>query len=158
MANTTTGAAHEPSTTKKSSKHESDAGGVKRLLSTNGSKGKPSFAKAYSFGIVTAGLFLLSWTGQFFTQLVVVRNESAEHGQPFEWSDFMAQFFASTFENWQSEFLQLVWQAAGLSLLLFWGSSQSKESDERIEVKIDRLLEEQGIDPASISAQVNRSV
>jgi hypothetical protein len=158
MANTTTGAAHEPSTTKKSSKQGSDAGRVKRLLSTNGSKGKPPFAKAYSFGIVTAGLFLLSWTGQFFTQLVVVRNESAEHGQPFEWPDFMAQFFASTFENWQSEFLQLVWQAAGLTLLLFWGSSQSKESDERIEVKIDRLLQEQGIDPSSVSEQVNRAI
>src|SRR4051794_26227447 len=131
---------------------------VERLLSDNGTKGKPPFPKAYSFGIVTLGLFVVSWTGQFFTQLVVERNESAQHGQPFEWPDFVAQFFASTFENWQSEFLQLIWQAAGLTLLLFWGSSQSKESDERIEVKIDRLLEEQGIDPSSISAEVNRSV
>src|SRR4051794_7941474 len=158
MADTTTGPARKASTKNNGSDAGFEKGGAKRPLSANGSKGKPSFAKAYSFGIVTAGLFLLSWTGQFFTQLVVVRNESAEHGQPFEWSDFLAQFFASTFENWQSEFLQLVWQAAGLSLLLFWGSSQSKESDERIEVKIDRLLEEQRIDPASISAEVNRSV
>jgi len=158
MANTTTGAAGKPSTRGKSAEQGSSAGEVKRLLSSNGSKGKPSFPKAYSFGLVTAGLFLLSWTGQFLTQLVVVRNESAEHGQPFQWPDFIAQFFASTFENWQSEFLQLVWQAAGLTLLLFWGSSQSKESDERIEVKIDRLLQEQGIDPSSISAEVNRTV
>jgi hypothetical protein len=43
-------------------------------------------------------------------------------------------------------------------LLLLWGSWQSKESDERIEVKIDRLLEERGIGPAGISAQVNRSI
>jgi hypothetical protein len=158
MANTSMGAARRPSTKSKNTKGEPGNSQVKHLLSMNGREGKPSFTKAYSFGIVTAGLFLLSWTGQFFTQLVVVRNESAEHGQPFEWADFMAQFFASTFENWQSEFLQLVWQAAGLTLLLFWGSSQSKESDERIEVKIDRLLLEQGIDPSSISAEVNRSV
>jgi hypothetical protein len=158
MANATMGAAREPSPKDNGTRHEPNKGQVKRLLSANGSKGKPSFAKAYSFGLVTAGLFLLSWTGQFFTQLVVVRNEAAEHGQPFEWPDFMAQFFASTFENWQSEFLQLLWQAAGLTLLLFWGSSQSKESDERIEVKIDRLLQEQGIDPATISAQVNRAI
>ena len=158
MADTTMGAARKPSTKSKNSKQTSDKAQVKRLLSANGSKGKPSFPKAYSFGLVTAGLFLLSWTGQFFTQLVVVRNEAADHRQPFEWPDFMAQFFASTFENWQSEFLQLVWQAAGLTLLLFWGSSQSKESDERIEVKIDRLLQEQGIDPSTISAEVNRSI
>ena len=131
---------------------------VQKLMEANSSRGKPSFAKAYGFGLVTAALFLLSWTGQFFTQLVTVQNEAAEHGQSFQWSDFLAQFFASTFENWQSEFLQLVWQAAGLTLLLFWGSSQSRESDERIEVKLDRLLEEQGIDPASLSARVNRSV
>jgi len=131
---------------------------LQRLRDDNGSRGKPSFAKAYGFGLVTVTLFLLSWTGQFFTQLMTVRNEDAQHGQPFHWPDFLSQFFASTFENWQSEFLQLVWQAAGLSLLLFWGSSQSKESDERIEVKIDRLLQEQGIDPSSISAQVNRSI
>jgi hypothetical protein len=158
MASATMGASGKPSTNSKNPGQASGKGQVKRLLSANGSNGKPSFAKAYSFGLVTVGLFLLSWTGQFFTQLLVVRNESAEHGQPFEWSDFMAQFFASTFENWQSEFLQLVWQAAGLSLLLFWGSSQSKESDERIEVKIDRLLEEQGIDPSTLSAEVNRAV
>ena len=158
MADTTTGPARKASTKNKSSDAGFEKGGAKRLLSANGSKGKPSFPKAYSFGIVTAGLFLLSWTGQFLTQMVVVRNEAAEHGQPFQWPDFLAQFFASTFENWQSEFLQLVWQAAGLTLLLFWGSSQSKESDERIEVKIDRLLQEQGIDPSSVSEQVNRAI
>jgi hypothetical protein len=51
-----------------------------------------------------------------------------------------------------------VWQAVGLALLLFWGSSQSKESDERIEAKLDKLLEERGIDPGAVSAEVNRSL
>jgi hypothetical protein len=131
---------------------------VERLLRANSRRGRPAFTKAYGFGLVTAVLFLLSWTGQFLAQLMAVRTENAEHGRPFEWPDFLAQFFASTFENWQSEFLQLLWQAAGLTLLLFWGSSQSRESNERIEVKIDRLLEEKGIDPATISARVNRSL
>ncbi|MFL6177293.1 MAG: DUF6766 family protein [Ornithinibacter sp.] len=157
MADTTMRATGKPAAKHKGN-DEAGRRKVERMLSDNGSKGKPRFPKAYGFGIVTLGLFVLSWTGQFFMQLAVVRNESSQHGQPFEWPDFLAQFFSSTFENWQSEFLQLVWQAAGLTLLLFWGSSQSKESDERIEVKIDRLLEEQGIDPASISARVNRTV
>lgn len=121
-------------------------------------QGKPRFSKAYGFGLVTAALFALSWIGQFVTQLLVVRNDAAEHAQAFEWSDFLAQFFASTFENWQSEFLQLVWQAAGLTLLLFWGSSQSKESEERIEAKVDRLLKERGLNPDEICLEVNRSV
>ncbi len=124
----------------------------------NNDLAKPAFRRAYGFALVTGGLFLISWSGQFIAQMLVVRNENQQHGQPFVWGDFIAQFLASTFENWQSEFLQLIWQAAGLALLLFWGSSQSKESDERIEAKIDALLRERGIDDREISATVNRSL
>jgi hypothetical protein len=108
---------------------------------------RPRFHKAYSFGLVTGAFFLVSWVGQFLFQMVVVRNEAEQHGQTFSWSDFLPQFFSSTLENWQSEFLQLVWQAAGLALFYFWGSSQSKESDDRLEAKIDALLKERDIDP-----------
>ncbi len=41
-------------------------------------------------------------------------------------------------ENWQSEFLQLM---VGLSVLWYIGSSQSKESDDRLEGKIDLLIQ-----------------
>lgn len=36
-----------------------------------------------------------------------------------------------TFENWQSEFLQLMWQVGGLTILWSVGSPQSKEEEER---------------------------
>lgn len=120
--------------------------------------GKPKFSKAYSFALVTGLLFLVSWAGQFLSQLVVERDDAQMHNEAFKWADFFPQFLASTFENWQSEFLQLVWQAVGLALLLFWGSSQSKESDERIEAKLDALLKERGLDATSISREVNSSV
>jgi hypothetical protein len=124
----------------------------------NNDLGKPRFAKAYGFALVTGALFLFSWAGQFFAQVITARNEAEQHGQSFQWADFWPQFFSSTFENWQSEFLQLVWQAVGLALLFLWGSSQSKESDERIEAKLDRLLEERGINPDELSRQVNESL
>jgi len=133
------------------------AGGTS-ATATNDSAGKPRFRKAYGFALVTGALFLLAWSGQFVAQLITVSNEAAQHGQSFSWSDFIPQFLASTFENWQSEFLQLVWQAVGLALLLFWGSSQSRESDARMEAKIDRLLSERGIDPVTISEEANSSV
>jgi hypothetical protein len=44
--------------------------------------------------------------------------------------------------------------AAGLAFFYFWGSSQSKESDGRIEAKIDRLLTEHHIVPADFDRQV----
>jgi hypothetical protein len=113
---------------------------------------KPRFWKAYSFGLVTGALFLAAWAGQFVTQLEVVRNESLQHGEVFSWGDFTAQFLASTFENWQSEFLQLVWQAAGLALFYYWGSSQSRESDDRLEAKVDALLRERGVEPRTVTS------
>ena len=119
---------------------------------------KPRFSKAYGFAIFTGALFLFSWVGQFIAQVFVVRNDALEHGEAFSWSVFWPEFLQATMENWQSEFLQLVWQAAGLALLFFWGSSQSKESDERIEEKLNRLLQERGIDPDEISAEVNKSL
>ncbi|MGC4806924.1 DUF6766 family protein [Micromonospora sp. DT233] len=108
---------------------------------------KPRWPKAYAFALVTGALFLVSWAGQFLFQLMVQRNEASQHGQSFAWADFLAQFLASTMENWQSEFLQLVWQTAGLALFYYWGSSQSRESDQRIEAKLDALLRERGLDP-----------
>jgi hypothetical protein len=45
-----------------------------------------------------------------------------------------------TFENWQSEFLQLLWQVVGLTILLYVGSPQSKESEDRNEAKLDAIL------------------
>ena len=124
----------------------------------NNDLGKPRFAKAYGFGLVTLALFLVSWTGQLVFQLMTVRNEAQQHGESFSLADFWPQFLSSTFENWQSEFLQLVWQAVGLALLFLWGSSQSKETDERIEAKLDRLLAAQGIDPDEVTREVNSSL
>lgn len=120
------------------------------------SRKRPGFATAYSFALVTGAFFLLSWVGQFVFQMIQERNEAEQHGQAFEWGDFLPQFLSSTFENWQSEFLQLIWQAAGLALFYYWGSSQSREGNERLEAKVDRLLEERGIDPTAIDQKIDR--
>ncbi|UJW30547.1 hypothetical protein L3Q67_35925 [Saccharothrix sp. AJ9571] len=117
-------------------------------------RGRPPFGKAYSFAIITFALFLLSWVGQFVTQLIEVSNNAEEHGQVFTWADFVPQFLSATFENWQSEFLQLVWQAMGLAMLFYWGSSQSREGDDRLEAKVDALLRERGIDVEAIDAAI----
>lgn len=82
--------------------------------------------------------------------MITESNQASQHGQSFSWSDFLPQFLSSTLENWQSEFLQLVWQAVGLAIFYYWGSSQSRESDERIEAKVDALLRERSLDPENL--------
>jgi hypothetical protein len=66
--------------------------------------------------------------------------EQQAHLQPVDVSGYTIQMLRDTLENWQSEFLQLLWQVGGLAFLLHVGSPQSKEGDDRMEAKIDAIL------------------
>lgn len=67
-------------------------------------------------------------------------GEQVQHGAPIEVSDCLVEMLRDTIGNWQSEFLQLLWQVAGLAFFLFAGSPQSKEEDDRLEEKLDLIL------------------
>jgi hypothetical protein len=97
--------------------------------------------KKYGFFWVTLGLFLFSLLGHWLFAWASYKQEAIEHGQPLVVKDYINETMKDTFENWQSEFLQLIWQVAGLALLLHIGSPQSKEGDDRKEEKLDLLLE-----------------
>ena len=96
--------------------------------------------KHYGFFWVTLGFFIISislhWVFAWYSYL----QEQEEHKQPIKFNDYLNETLRDTMENWQSEFLQLMWQVVGLSILWFVGSSQSKESDDRLEEKIDLLI------------------
>ena len=69
-------------------------------------------------------LFVISsahWIFAWFSYL----EEQKDHNQPIEISNYFNMTFRDTMENWQSEFLQLIWQVAGLSFLWYIGSPQS---------------------------------
>jgi hypothetical protein len=78
--------------------------------------------------IVLAVLFLGSWVGQAVFQVGVL-DES--------WP----QFWASTLENWESEFLQLLTFMVLTSFLIFRGSPESRDSDDELSDKVDEILE-----------------
>jgi hypothetical protein len=103
--------------------------------------------KRYGFAWVTAGFFLISLLGQWVFGWFAYVNEQQSHQQPIQVSDYFMQMMRDTLENWQSEFLQLLWQVAGLALLLYVGSPQSKEGNDRMEAKIDALLHR--VDPGN---------
>jgi hypothetical protein len=96
---------------------------------------------------VLVALFLGSWIGQFLAQLSKFRSDQQTHQEPFVWSDFYTEFFASTFENWQSEWLQLVFQAILLLGAKHWIFRVDAEDMERIERKVDAISEQLGLDP-----------
>ena len=94
----------------------------------------------YSFVWVTLTLFVGSMIGHWLFAWFSYVNHQEAHDQPVRVSEYVVETLRDTFENWQSEFLQLIWQVAGLAFLLHIGSPQSKEGDERKEEKLDRIL------------------
>lgn len=89
---------------------------------------------------VTLGFFVISLAAHWVFAWVTYVQEQQAHNQPIQAGDYFNMTVRDIMENWQSEFLQLMWQVAGLSFLLYVGSPQSKESSERIEEKIDLMV------------------
>jgi hypothetical protein len=101
---------------------------------------KHSVWARYSFAWVTGALFLISLSGHWIFGWYAYANEQKNHQQPVNASEYTVQLMRDTLENWQSEFLQLLWQVGGLAILFHLGSPQSKEGDDRMEAKIDAIL------------------
>ena len=99
-----------------------------------------SIPKRYGFAWVTVAFFLFSLAGHWLFGWFAWLDEQRAHGQPIEVSAYTIAMLRDTFENWQSEFLQLLWQVIGLTYLLYVGSPQSKEEDDRLEDKLDAIL------------------
>ncbi len=94
----------------------------------------------YSYTWITLALFLVALAGHWIFGWYEYVQQQQEHNQAVEVSAYVTQLMRGTLENWQSEFLQLVWQVAGLSFLFHVGSTQSRESSDRMEAKIDAVL------------------
>ena len=104
-----------------------------------------SLIRKYSFAWVTIGFLVLSLIGHWVFGWFSYVNEQAMHQAPVEAGDYVVEMLRDTFENWQSEFLQLLWQVVGLTILLHVGSPQSKDSEDRSEAKLDAILRQ--VDP-----------
>src|SRR3546814_7913744 len=74
--------------------------------------------------------------------------EARQHGGTPEIASYLIEMGRDTLENWQSEFLQLLWQVVGLAYFLYVGSPASKENDDRLEAKVDELIRITGRDRA----------
>jgi hypothetical protein len=89
---------------------------------------------------VTLAFFVMSLAIYWAFAWFAYSEEQMAHNQAIELSGFFNQTMRDTMENWQSEFLQLMWQVGGLAFLLYVGSPQSKEGQQRSEKKLDAIL------------------
>jgi hypothetical protein len=97
--------------------------------------------RRYAYAWITIAFFLISLLLHWYFGWKAYVEEALQHGQVPQLESFSIEAARDTFENWQSEFLQLLWQVVGLAYFLYVGSPSSKENDDRTEAKIDAILQ-----------------
>jgi hypothetical protein len=95
--------------------------------------------KNFGLSIAFCTLFLVTWGAQGIAEWGRFRDEQTAHNEPIEVKDFVVEFGQSTLENWQSEFLQLFSFVVFSALLIHRGSAESKDSDDRMERKLEEI-------------------
>ncbi|WP_423066966.1 DUF6766 family protein [Devosia sp. CN2-171] len=96
--------------------------------------------KKFGFAWVTLGFLAISLAGHWVFGWFAYLDEQSALGASPSVGGYAVEMLRDTFENWQSEFLQLLWQVVGLTILLHVGSPQSKDSEDRSEAKLDAIL------------------
>ena len=103
----------------------------------------------YGLSITLVVMFLLAWALQTWTGWVEFVSEQTAHGQvaqAFGDDGYVWSWAQATFENWQSEFLQVFVFIVLTTFLVHRNSHESPDTDyeneaslRRIEAKLDAL-------------------
>lgn len=101
-----------------------------------------SFFRKWGALVILIVFFFASWTGQFVTQLTSFKQDAKEHHQEFQMSEFLPEFWSSTFENWQSEWLQLFTQGLLIAAFSDYMFRKGNEEDYKTQRMIESLRKE----------------
>ena len=115
--------------------------------------------KNYSLGIVLFALFAVSWVVQTYTGWREFVSEQTTLGAtPTIFGDggYIWTWSRTTFENWESEFLQLFAMVVLTAYLVYKGSTESKDGQEELRQAVDRI--ERRLDQLAMSETVERGV
>ena len=118
---------------------------VKSIL--NERSRRRSVWREFGLGLVLMLLFFATWLAQGISEWQTYTDDQRSHGESVELGDFVSHFSQSTFENWQSEFLQLFAFVVLAGLFIHKGSAESKDSDEKMEASLRRIEEKLGTLP-----------
>ena len=108
-----------------------------------------SLWRDYGLSLTLAAMFLAAWVLQTWTGWIEFSAEQTAHGQvaaPFGDDGYVWSWAQATFENWQSEFLQVFVFIVLTTFLVHRKSHESPDTDydteaalRRIEAKVDAL-------------------
>jgi len=96
----------------------------------------------YGLSITLAALFLLSWGVQTWTgwqEFVAEQEQHQQQAEPFGDDGYIWRWGEATFENWQSEFLQLFTFVVLTTFLVHRKSHESPDTDYDTESALRRI-------------------
>ena len=96
----------------------------------------------YGLGIVLFGLFLVSWVVQTITgwwEFVAEQRSLGQTAVVFGDEGYVWRWAQATFENWQSESLQLLTMVVLTAYLVYRGSPESKDGQAEMQAAIERI-------------------
>ena len=96
----------------------------------------------YSLSIFVFGLFLASFIlHAIFGWLEYAADQRSHNDEATLWGDsgYVVYFGEWTFQNWQSEFLEVVVLVVASSYLIHKGSAESKDSDDEMKAILERI-------------------
>jgi len=100
------------------------------------------FHRRYSLSIVLGILFVVCWAVQTVVGWYEFADEQRSHGELPQWigeGGYLMSWARATFENWQSEFLQLFAFVTLSAVLHHEGSPEARDSDEQTEAMLRRI-------------------
>jgi hypothetical protein len=92
-----------------------------------------TFLRDNGLSVTLVGLFILFWTGQALTGFADHNRDEQIHGRSqIGFGDYLTSdhFWEATFENWESEFLQMAAYVVLTVFLYQRGSAESKDPDK----------------------------
>jgi len=99
--------------------------------------------REYGLSIMLGIFFGLSWLVQTIAGWVYFASEQESHGetpQVFGDSGYVWQWLEATFENWQSEFLQLFTFVVLTAILIHRRSHESRDDQDKMEQEVQEIL------------------
>ena len=107
-----------------------------------GRRGGP-FLSDYGLSIVLAGIFVVTMLVHTWSGWMVYASEQLQHsGDPALWGDdgYIWTWLENTFQNWQSEFLQMLATVVLTTFLIHRHSQQSADEMDVMNAKIDHIV------------------
>jgi hypothetical protein len=96
----------------------------------------------YALSIVLGLFFFVSWLLQTYAGWVAFVAEQGTSGaNPFGADGYIWPWLQATFENWQSEFLQLFTFVVLTTFLIHRGSHESRDGQDKMEQQLTELTD-----------------